>query len=87
MWSATVLLALLYLSIVASLGVMALLMFMLRRGNAGKVASNFYLIPGVTALLGWLILDEALTQFALLGLMVASLGVWLAQREQTDDGG
>ncbi len=86
-WSATVLLALLYLSIVASLGVMALLMFMLRRGNAGKVASNFYLIPGVTALLGWLILDEALTQFELLGLMVASLGVWLAQREQTDDGG
>ncbi len=86
-WSATVLLALLYLSIVASLGVMALLMFMLRRGNAGKVASNFYLIPGVTAILGWLILDEALTQFALLGLLVASLGVWLAQREQTDDGG
>ena len=76
------LLALVYLSTVASLGVMALLMFMLRSGKAGKVASNFYLIPGVTAILGWLILGESLTSFALLGLLVASLGVWLAQYER-----
>jgi len=86
-WSPTVLLTLLYLSTVASLGVMALLMFMLRRGNAGEVASNFYLIPGVTAILGWLILGEALSQFALLGLLVASLGVWLAQWDRPDDAG
>ncbi len=81
-WSSTMLLALAYLSTVASLGVMALLMFMLRSGKAGKVASNFYLIPGVTALLGWLILGESLTRFALFGMLVASLGVWLAQWER-----
>ncbi len=80
-WSPEMLFTLFYLGIVASLGVMALLMFMLRSGNAGKVASNFYLIPGVTAILGWVILRESLTTTALLGFLVASLGVWLAHRE------
>ena len=81
-WSPETIVTLFYLGIVASLGVMALLMFMLRRGNAGKVASNFYLIPGVTAILGWLVLQESLTATALAGLAVASLGVWLAHRER-----
>ena len=74
--------SLFYPAIVVSLGAMALLMFMLRRGNAGKVASNFYLIPGVTALIGWLVLGESLTATALAGFTIASAGVWLAHRER-----
>lgn len=81
-WSPTMLFSLFYLAIVVSLGAMALLMFMLRRGNAGKVASNFYLIPGVTALIGWLVLGESLTATALAGFTIASAGVWLAHRER-----
>ncbi len=44
-WTPAAVGTLLYLALVVSLGAMVLLMFMLRSGNAGKVASNFYLIP------------------------------------------
>jgi drug/metabolite transporter (DMT)-like permease len=43
------------------------------------VAANFYLVPGVVALLGWWLLGEALTPPAMAGLALASLGVWLTQ--------
>lgn len=76
----TFLVALLYLAVVVSIGAMALFFFMLRHGTAGRVASNFYLTPGMTAVLGWLILGEGLEWRAILGLAVASLGVWLANR-------
>jgi drug/metabolite transporter (DMT)-like permease len=81
-WSTEVFVSLFYLAIVSSVGVLALLMFMLRRNQAGKVASNFYLIPGVTALIGWLALGETLTGLAFTGFLIASLGVWLAHREK-----
>lgn len=73
--------SLFYLALVVSLGAMALLMFMLRSGTAGKVASNFYLTPGLTAILGWLILGETLAGMAVAGFALACVGVWLAQRE------
>jgi drug/metabolite transporter (DMT)-like permease len=79
-WSAQVVTMLLYLTVVISLGAQVLFMFMLRHGKAGMVASNFYLTPGVTAVMGWLLLDESLRPAAIAGLAVASLGVWLAQR-------
>ncbi len=80
-WSATMVATLLYLVLVISLGAQVLLMLMLRHGEAGKVASNFYLTPGVTAVLGWLFLGEALRPAVIIGLAVASLGVWLAHRD------
>ena len=52
---------------------------MLNRGAAGRVAANFYLVPGVVALLGWWLLGERLAPLALGGLALASLGVWLTQ--------
>jgi drug/metabolite transporter (DMT)-like permease len=52
---------------------------MLNRGAAGRVAANFYLAPGVVALLGWWLLGESLTPTAVGGLALASVGVWLTQ--------
>lgn len=63
-----------------SIGGMALYYFMLNRGAAGRVAANFYLIPGVVAVACWLLLDETLSTMTLLGLAVASAGVWLVVR-------
>jgi drug/metabolite transporter (DMT)-like permease len=80
-WSPVLVGTLFYLALVVSLGAMALLMFMLRSGTAGKVASNFYLTPGLTAILGWLILGETLAGMAVAGFAVTCVGVWLAQRE------
>jgi drug/metabolite transporter (DMT)-like permease len=64
---------------VVSVGGMSLYYFMLNRGAAGRVAANFYLVPGVVALLGWWLLDETLTPVAIGGMALASLGVWLTQ--------
>jgi drug/metabolite transporter (DMT)-like permease len=64
---------------VVSIGGMSLYYFMLNRGAAGRVAANFYLVPGVVALLGWWLLGETLTPLAVGGLALASLGVWLTQ--------
>ncbi len=64
---------------VVSIGGMALYYFMLNRGAAGRAAANFYLVPGVAALLAWWLLGETLTPFAVGGLALASLGVWLTQ--------
>ena len=38
--------------IAVSIGAMALYYYMLNHGTAGRVAANFYLIPGTVALLG-----------------------------------
>jgi drug/metabolite transporter (DMT)-like permease len=79
-WTPAAVVTLLHLTIAVSLGGMALLLFMLRTGTAGKVAANFYLTPGLTALLGWVILGEDLGTGAIAGFAVASAGVWLVNR-------
>jgi drug/metabolite transporter (DMT)-like permease len=78
-WTAAAVAAVAWNVAVVSIGGMALYYFMLNRGAAGRVAANFYLVPGVVALLGWSLLGETLTPPALGGLALASLGVWLAQ--------
>ena len=79
-WTPTAVGTLLWLTVAVSLGGMALYLFMLKRGAAGRVSANFYLTPGVTAVMGWAILGETLSPLALVGLAVASAGVWLVNR-------
>jgi drug/metabolite transporter (DMT)-like permease len=66
-----------------SIGAMGLYYYMLNHGTAGRVAANFYLIPGTVALLGWALLGERLTPLTVLGLAIASTGVFLVARHQT----
>jgi drug/metabolite transporter (DMT)-like permease len=69
-----------------SIGAMALYYYMLNRGTAGRVAANFYLIPGTVAILGATLLGERLTAQAVLGLAVASIGVFLVARKNAGRG-
>ena len=78
-WTAAAVTSVAWNVAVVSIGGMALYYFMLNRGAAGGVAANFYLVPGVVALLGWSLLGESLSPLALAGLALASSGVWLAQ--------
>jgi drug/metabolite transporter (DMT)-like permease len=66
--------------LVVSIGAMALYYYMLTHGTAGRVAANFYLVPGTVALLAWLLLGERLTPSAVLGFAIASVGVFLVAR-------
>ncbi|WP_274427307.1 DMT family transporter [Chelativorans sp. YIM 93263] len=70
--------AMVWLVLVLSLGAIFLLMFLIRRGAIGRVASLFYLVPGVTALLAWVLFGETLTLVQIAGMVITTLGVALA---------
>ena len=42
-----------WLVLVLSIGAIFLLLYMIRRGEMSKVASLFYLVPAVTAVIAW----------------------------------
>jgi drug/metabolite transporter (DMT)-like permease len=81
MWTWRLIVCTLYLALAVSVGAMGLFAYMLRSRTAGVVSSNFYVIPGLTAVLAWLALGETLSATATAGFALSSLGVWLAQRE------
>jgi drug/metabolite transporter (DMT)-like permease len=76
-WTPASIGTLLYLIFGVSLGGMGLYLYMLNSGTAGKVAANFYLTPGLTAVFGFVLLGETLTPLAIAGFAVASAGIWL----------
>jgi drug/metabolite transporter (DMT)-like permease len=79
-WTGEFILALGWLCVVLSIGAISLLFLLIRQGAAGKVASLFYLVPPVTALMAWLIFGETLGLFGILGMAVAAVGVALVNR-------
>ncbi|HEY1410722.1 MAG TPA: EamA family transporter, partial [Rhodopila sp.] len=76
-WTDGTIAAIVWNTIMVSLGGMGLYFAMLARGSAARVSANFYLVPGTAALLGWLLLGERLSPLAITGLLVASAGCWL----------
>ena len=65
MWTPTAIVTLLWLALAVSIGGMGLFLYLMKAGAAGKVAANFYLTPGVTAVMGWLVLGESLSSLGL----------------------
>jgi len=65
---------------VNSLTAFGLLFVLLRRGVVNEVAALFFLMPPVAAVLDYLVLGDALTVYAVAGLALAALGVYLATR-------
>jgi drug/metabolite transporter (DMT)-like permease len=73
-------LAFAWLVLVLSVGAILLLMLMMRDGAMTEVASLFYLVPAVTALMAFVLFGERLSALQLAGVAVTMLGVWLATR-------
>ncbi len=69
--------ALIWSVLVLSIGGMALLFPLLRRGEATRVTSLFYLVPPVTALMAWVAFGERFSHRAMLGMACAVIGVAL----------
>jgi len=80
-WSLPLILSSGWLSVVNSIGAVSLLFIMVRRGEASRVAGLFYLIPAVTALMGFLVLRETLSATAVAGFLVTASGVYLATKK------
>ena len=81
-WTPQFLVALAYMAIFLSLISMALLTTMIRRGQASRVVSLFFLVPPVATLLGYLVLGEPIGPKALLGMLVAAAGVGLVMKPE-----
>lgn len=76
-WTPTFGWAFAYLVLGNSIVAVSLLNLMIRRGEAARVTSLLYLVPGGAALLAWLLLGETMSGLALLGLLVGAGGVAL----------
>ncbi|BBB26189.1 DMT family transporter [Amphritea japonica] len=76
-WSPTLLLALGWLVFGLSISAILLLMFMIREGEAARVASYFYLVPPVTTLEAWILFGESLNWIQVAAIMVTVCGVYL----------
>jgi drug/metabolite transporter (DMT)-like permease len=63
-----------------TIGGSSLLYLLIQRGAAASVASLMYLVPPSTALLAWLLFDEPVTLFTVMGILLTALGVSLVIR-------
>src|SRR3546814_512252 len=69
-----------YLVVCNSLISISLLLAMVRRQQAARVSSLFFLVPPGAAFMGMVLLGEAMPLAAWLGMAVAAAGVWIASR-------
>lgn len=65
----------LWLGLVNAIGAFSLMFLMIRRGQASAVARLFFLVPGVSALMGFVLLGERLPGLALAGFVLSALAV------------
>jgi drug/metabolite transporter (DMT)-like permease len=80
-WDPQFIFALAWLCVVLSLGAITLLMWLIRRGAASRVASLFYLVPPIVAVEAWLLFDETMGIVETIGMAICAVGVWLVIRE------
>ncbi len=77
-WTGELIFALAWLVLVLSIGAIFLLMVMIRDGDMAKVASLFYLVPAVTAVMAYFLFGEELSPVQIAGMAIAAVGVGLA---------
>lgn len=80
-WSGELIFALSWLVIVLSVVAYYLLFMLIKANSANKTASLFFLVPGMTAVWGWLLFGETLGWFEIVAIVIASYGVLLARAE------
>ena len=67
--------------IMVSFGAFTILMYLIKIGSASKTSNLFFLVPPTTAIMAWFVLGEELYRNDLIGLMIASIGVFIATRK------
>jgi drug/metabolite transporter (DMT)-like permease len=66
-----------------TLGGSSLLYMLIQKGAAASVTSLMYLVPPCTALVAWLLFDEPITAFTLVGIALTAWGVsWVVRPAQ-----
>ena len=67
--------------VMVSFGAFTILMYLIKIGSASKTSNLFFLVPPTTAVMAWLVLGEDLYRNDLMGLIIASIGVFVATRK------
>jgi len=81
-WSGEFIFALVWLVVVLSLGAMTVLWLLIRAQAATQVASLFFLVPPVTALVAWPLFGETLNLKSVVGMLLVVGGVLLVKRPE-----
>jgi drug/metabolite transporter (DMT)-like permease len=66
-----------WMVLVMSLGAITLLYLLIRRGEAYRVSTLFYLVPATTAVIAYFVFGERLTPIALVGMALVAVGAAL----------
>ena len=79
-WNREFILSLIWLVIVLSVGSIGLLYWLIRRSAATSVASLFYLVPAVTAIMAYALFDERLDAISIAGMAICAAAVLLVNK-------
>jgi drug/metabolite transporter (DMT)-like permease len=79
-WTTEFVLALAWLVVVLSIGSIGLLYWLIRRSAATSVASLFYLVPAVTALMAYVLFGERFDAIAITGMTACAAAVFVVNR-------
>jgi drug/metabolite transporter (DMT)-like permease len=79
-WTGEFMLSVAWLAVVLSIGSIGLLYWLIRRSAATSVASLFYLVPAVTAVMAYALFGERLDAVAILGMIACAAAVFLVNR-------
>jgi drug/metabolite transporter (DMT)-like permease len=79
-WTAEFVLAVGWLAVVLSIGSIGLLYWLIRHAAATAVASLFYLVPAVTALMAYVLFGETLDALAVAGMAMCAAAVFVVNR-------
>ena len=83
-WTPHLALTLAWLVIALSLSAILLLLYMIRHGEAARVASYFYLVPPLAAFWGWLFFNEQWSWLTLIGATLV-IGALLLSKTSSKD--
>jgi drug/metabolite transporter (DMT)-like permease len=79
-WNTSFVGAMAWAVLALTLGGSSLMFMLIQRGAATTVTSLLYLVPPTTALMAWVLFDEAITLVTLLGIALTAIGVSLVVR-------
>jgi drug/metabolite transporter (DMT)-like permease len=79
-WTAEFVLSVLWLAVALSIGSIGLLYWLIRRSAATSVASLFYLVPAVTAVMAYVLFGERLDTVAIFGMVACAAAVFLVNK-------
>jgi drug/metabolite transporter (DMT)-like permease len=79
-WTREFVLSVAWLAVMLSIGSIGLLYWLIRRSAATSVASLFYLVPAVTALMAYVLFGERLDPVAIAGMVACAAAVFVVNR-------